>query len=842
METINGVVNYVKFYNDTNGYSIIELTLDYKKNPSSKKVILGNRVKVVGYLDHKPFDGEEYSFEGDYVRDSQYGLQFEFKKFNRKAIKTELGIITYLSSDLFPGIGTVVAKKIVDKIGTNALDLIKEDPNILEKLDLSSKQQETIIKGIKQDDLNRENILFFLDNGITLEMANKIVNALGMDARKIVLDNPYIIMDKVEHFGFKKNDELALKLGVARNSLIRLKALFCYRLREYIYNNGNSYINKMAFYTHICDYIQEEIDKNTYELVINDLLDQKKIFIDEHKNLYDRKLYVQEIELAIAIATKLKNFHNPSDLDTKQVIRYTEKDIIKNYLEVKQQAKINFNPEQEQAILSAFKEPIVIITGGPGTGKTTIVKAIVEMYIKLNQNNENLLDYIALVAPTGKAAKRLKETTGQNAMTIHRYLGYTGSLFAYNKYNKTKEKLIIVDEASMMDLPLASQLICSMADDARIIIVGDVDQLPSVGPGQVLKDLIDSKQISTFRLTHIHRQKEDSNIISLAYDINQGHLHETILDKKNDRVFIQTDNEHLASLLVDATMRYVNKGYDIKKDLQILIPKYLGPVGIDEMNNLLQKAVNPSNKEEMKYYDKTFRIGDKVIQLTNRPEKGVMNGDIGYIDSFIHQNLKIVGLRVAFDEIVDYNNDELEDLKLAYAISVHKAQGSEFDIVIMPICSHHYMMLKRKLIYTAVTRAKKSLILIGNLKIMQHAIAQIENSRLTILKQKIIQFMNDNINEIIPELPQENNDKNLNKKIGNASLEQLDDVLEIKTVDLNNQIEDHQIYQVGDVILHKYFGKGEVIKKDQDILEIKFEQNNEVKKIANNYPGMLKIS
>ena len=267
------------------------------------------------------------------------------------------------------------------------------------------------------------------------------------------------------------------------------------------------------------------------------------------------------------------------------------------------------------------------------------------MYFNLNNDNEALADYIALLAPTGKAAKRLKESTSMPTMTIHKFLGYMGgNIFTASKYNKTMAKLIIIDEASMMDLPLASRLVTSMQDDARLIIVGDVDQLPSVGPGQVLKDLIDSKEIKTIRLTKIHRQAEDSSIIKLAHNINEGILPETILDKLNDRVFISTDNDHIASLITDATSRFINKGYDIKKDIQILIPMYKGDCGINEINARIQDIVNPKDEdtEEIKHYGRIFRVGDKVIQLVNRAEKGIMNGDVGYIEAFFHKNLKFL--------------------------------------------------------------------------------------------------------------------------------------------------------------------------------------------------------
>lgn len=749
METIGGMISRVNYYNPENGYTVAILELDYKdKNIAMKKSkIIGNTIAVVGFFERKPQDSEEYSFEGDFVRDKNYGLQFKFTKFVRKTIKNEHGIISYLSSSMFPGIGAKIAKIIIETLGVDCLSKIKENSSVLDSVNITEKQKSVIITGLLADEASQEAVLFFLDNGITLDMSHKIISLFGDMAKQIVIEEPYILMEKIERFGFKKNDAFALKIGVKPNSIKRLKALLTYVLQEALYSIGNSYISKGDLYDYTIRYLEEEIDGEVFNEVLNILVSEKKIYIDEEKNIYDYKMFVQELELAFELSFRLMG------LKETKLEQYNIENINKKYEEIKLSSHIEYNKEQEQAILSAFTEPLVIITGGPGTGKTTIIKAILEMYFKLNNDNEALADYIALLAPTGKAAKRLKESTSMPTMTIHKFLGYMGgNIFTASKYNKTMAKLIIIDEASMMDLPLASRLVTSMQDDARLIIVGDVDQLPSVGPGQVLKDLIDSKEIKTIRLTKIHRQAEDSSIIKLAHNINEGILPETILDKLNDRVFISTDNDHIASLITDATSRFINKGYDIKKDIQILIPMYKGDCGINEINARIQDIVNPKDEdtEEIKHYGRIFRVGDKVIQLVNRAEKGIMNGDVGYIEAFFHKNLKITGLRVVYDtNKVEYTLEELEDLSLAYAISVHKAQGGEFDVVIMPMTSKHFIMLKRKLIYTAVTRTKRSLVLIGDVKAMQQGIRRIENNRKTILKEQLINYINNKITTFV---------------------------------------------------------------------------------------------
>ena len=749
MDTLDGVISRINYYNPENGYTVAILELDYKnKNIAIKKSkIIGNTIAIVGFFERKPSEQEEYTFEGDFVRDKNYGLQFKFTKFIRKTVKNEQGIISYLSSSLFPGIGPKIAKIIIETLGVNCLSKIKEDSKVLDKVNITDKQKSVIITGLLSDEANQEAILYFLDNGITMDMAHKIIALFGDMAKEIVKENPYILMEKIDRFGFKKNDAFALKIGIPENSIIRLKALLTYVLNEALYSIGNSYISKGDLYDYTVRYLEKDVDSDVFEQVLRILVEDQKIYIDENKNIYDYKMYVQELELAFTLSKMLNGTNEVKPLE------YSEEDINKYYLKIKNNSHIEYSLEQEQAILSAFTEPIVIITGGPGTGKTTIVKAILEMYFKLNKDNTSLAEYIALLAPTGKAAKRLKESCNMPTSTIHKFLGYQGSnIFTYSKYNKTDAKLIIVDEASMMDLPLASRLLTSMQDDARIIIVGDVDQLPSVGPGQVLKDLIDSKEIKTIRLTKIHRQAEDSNIIKLAHNINEGILPETLLEKLPDRVFISTDNEYIASMLTNATSKYIERGYDIKKDIQILIPMYKGDCGINEINARIQDIVNPPGEDvlEVKHYGRIFRENDKVIQLVNRAEKGIMNGDVGYIESFIMKNLKVNGLRVSFDSnIIEYNLDELEDLSLAYAISVHKAQGGEFDIVIMPMTNKHFIMLKRKLIYTAVTRAKKSLILIGDVKAMQQGIRKIETNRKTILKEKLIEYVSKNLDKLV---------------------------------------------------------------------------------------------
>ncbi len=748
-EKINGSIVKVLYYNEDNGYTVALFELDYKKkqNIGVKSKIYGKNISIVGYFDHQVYDGEELVITGDFVTDKNYGLQFKFTSFERIALNNEYGIIAYLSSDLFPGVGIKTAKMIVEKFKTSTIELIKRNPDVLDEIQISPKIKSIIYSGIINDLSNQETIIFLLDHGISIDVANKIIKRLGPNIIDVLKENPYILMDSLDHYGFKRNDQFALNLGIQRDGIVRLKALFTYVLKEIIYNSGNSYVLRDELYEKITLYIQEQIAKTRFNEVLDILQKEKKIYI-ENNHIFDARLYKWEIDLAKEIVDLLKGNRNK-----ERKIQTFSKDIIDDiYKAIEKESSIEFNQEQKNAITSAFTEPMVIITGGPGTGKTTIVHAIIKMYLKLNHDSTSLVDEIALLAPTGRAAKRLNETTKLPSSTIHRFLGFSGGdIFEYNRYNRTSARLIIVDEASMMDLPLAYRLITSMHEDARLIIVGDVDQLPAVGPGQVLKDLIDCKEIKTIRLSQIHRQAENSSIIKLAHSINEGQIPETILDKYSDRSFIPTDNEHLISILMEVVKKAILKGKDIKKDVQVLVPMYKGDLGITEINKRIQDLVNPlqEDSKELKVFGQSFRENDKVIQLVNHADKGIMNGDIGIINNFKYKDLKINGLTVMFESgLVDYNLDEVEEINLAYAVSIHKAQGSEFDLVIMPITTKHYIMLKRKLIYTGITRAKNSLVLIGDLKALMIGVKQIELNRKTILKDKIIEYLKFNNSKI----------------------------------------------------------------------------------------------
>ena len=747
---ITGQIKNVRYFNEDNGYTIASFILSKDSFSESLEYTSNRMITIVGSFDRKLGVEEELELTGNYVKNQKYGLQFSVTLFKRITPENEESIIKYLSSDIFPGIGISTSTKIVNKLGLNTIQKIIEDSSCLEGIGLSRKQIDVIKEGIIKDQVNQEALLYYLSGGLTIDVASKIINTLGINNLELVKQNPYIIMEKVSRFGFIKNDRFALNIGVKKDSDERLLALIFYILKETIYNFGNSYV----LYSDLLSYLESFLNKeNTKlnQLQFNKLLDQlqqdKKIYIEYdkeelEKKVFDYTLYKQEIKVSRLVSSMIKEERGNTPSFTEELINH-------HYQILKEKKKINFSKNQEVAILSALTKDIMIITGGPGTGKTTIIKTVLELYTQLHKEEND----IAVLAPTGRAAKRIKETSKFDAMTIHRYLGYDGAHFAYSSENPRNEKLVIVDESSMMDLSLFYQLITSISPNARLIIVGDVDQLPSIGPGQILKDLIDSKEIKVVRLDQIHRQAENSSIISLAHSVNEGILPESILEKKHDRSFINTDNDNLLGSLETIVKRTIEKGYDIQKDIQVLIPMYKSDVGIDNVNKMLQELINPKKEQEYfeyKHLNKIFRVNDKIIQLVNRPEKGIMNGDIGYITSLNIDNEKVVGISALFEDTkVDYTIEELEEINLAYAVTIHKAQGSEFKIVIMPISSYYYAMLKRKLIYTGITRAKEKLILLCDINMLKFAVSRIEQTRKTILKEEIKKNLNNVFNETV---------------------------------------------------------------------------------------------
>lgn len=736
MDKIVGSINKIMYYNEDNGYAIVRLKLDYKKEVNQKyqNILFNNVVAVLSSFDRKPFEDEEYEFEGE-LETSKYGYQFRASSFNRINIVSQEGVVTYLSSEIFPGVGVSAATKIYNALGDDALNKIISDRSLLDNVNITEKQKNTVYENLVINYKKEKDLISLLNFGIGLKIAVRIINTLGDDALNEVLKNPYQLIDKVEGIAFTRADEIAKKIGIKKDDELRLKSLIHYILSTNIYSTGNIYFSFDELRDKFNQVVQQDdivLGTEKFLDLLHELVKDKKIIIED-KNVYDYHLYFDEISLAKSIV----QFMNNTKMD------YNIKKLDYAINEAMNSNNIEYSDKQIQAIKTSLEQPVTIITGGPGTGKSTVIKGIVDAYCSLFKNQELIRQEVYLLAPTGRASKRLKEVTlHHNAFTIHKFLGYQGNGY-FTALNEpiTNTKLIIVDEFSMVDLSIATILFKCIAPNTKIVIVGDVDQLPAVGAGDVLRDLIECKEISTIKLDKIHRQASDSTIVKLAHEINEGYLPYSIIEKQKDRNFISCDDDRINEIIKQVVQQGIDSGMNLIKDIQVLVPMYKGINGIDAINLKLQDAFNPTSKEIV-YNGKRFRENDKVIQLVNRQEKKVMNGDIGYIIYMNKKDNHIDSIDVMYDfGVVHYDKDELDDISLGYAISIHKAQGSEFKLVIAPFSFKYYIMLKRKLIYTAITRAKNYLIMIGNIEALKRGINEIEEKRKTTLQKRINEIL-----------------------------------------------------------------------------------------------------
>lgn len=738
MKKIYGIVNKVTYYNEENGFGVIRIKLDYHdpEMAKSQSILVSNNLVVTSNFSRIPIEGEEYIFYGDFVN-TNYGIQFKAKSYSHQIQSSKNSIISFLASDLFKGIGKKTATKIYETLGPNCLQQIIDNKEVLHNIDgLKEQQKETIYQVLRDTYQTNQALMELLNFGLTMNMSIKIIKILKEKTLQIIRENPYQLIDLVEGIGFLRADQIALKIGISKNSPIRIQALIVYYLRMFTYANGNTYLEKEELYSKLCNLVNKDEDILTYELFLENieiLSKNKQIIIDEDKHIYDKYAYYAEKTFSEKVYQLLSADLNPD---------FNEESINSAFKKVQEESPITYSPNQIKAILTALRENISIITGGPGTGKSTVIKAIIETIFVLDKS-QKYRNNIALLAPTGRAAKRLQEVTNYQAMTIHKFLGYDRSgRFRHGPDFPVDAKIVIVDESSMIDILLASRLFSALLLGTKVIFVGDANQLPSIGPGQVLLDLINSKEITTITLDTIHRQAENSSIVHLAHAINQGMIPKNILEKQEDRNFIIVNDQKIITNIATVIKQGLNVGLDLIRDIQVLVPLYKGEIGIDAINAYLQNELNPLVGDfEISHLGRKFRVNDKVIQLVNRSEKQVMNGDIGYIISLDYNDGKYRGLEVMFDfGPVYYDISELEDLSLAYAISIHKSQGSEFDLVIMPFSFKYYIMLKRKLIYTGVTRAKKYLIMLGNLDALRVGITNIEEQRKSKLIQRIKKY------------------------------------------------------------------------------------------------------
>lgn len=716
METIIGKVKNYVFHNEENSYSIARITNEADEI-----------ITIVGYF---PIVSEDimYEFTGSWVKHNSYGDQFKIESFKKCEEQSASGLISYLSSSFFHGIGPKTAEKIVNHFGNDAIKIILNDKKVLKEVGLTAIRIEKFYQQLIENQTNEHILVALYGYNLSGKLAMKLLGKYQMLTLEKLEENPYRLIDDIEGIGFIKADEIASKLSIPKDDLRRIKAAIIYAMQYIAYQNGDVYLTKEQVENYAASVLGDGLDLST---AIDHLIEEKRIIIEEDR-FYLSLSYFTEISLA------------------EKVIELTESSAViydMNYLKtlldaVEIQKNMQYTLVQKEAILKALSSPISIITGGPGTGKTTIIDGLLEVYRiynKLNYKNPLIYEKIALMAPTGRAAKRMKELLDMEAKTIHRHLGYSyDGLFTYDENHLMPQDLIIIDEASMIDLFLAKKLFSAIKPGAQVIIVGDVDQLPSVGPGQVLADLIDSKVITTVRLKEIHRQAKDSKIISLARAVNDQDLSSEDLNSDQDVYLYRANADKIKEVIIKQVQGALSEGYSMIDDIQILAPMYKGDLGIDNFNKILQEEFNKNRSVSIKYGDKTYYVGDKVIQLVNDPERLIMNGDIGIVKDIKVNSQDEQYMVVTFDDNdVMYDKSDLDELNLAYAISIHKSQGSEYKIVMIPMVRSYMHMLKKELIYTAITRAKRFLILLGDMNLLVYAANHISEKRQTTLALRL---------------------------------------------------------------------------------------------------------
>lgn len=731
--TISGVVEEIVFQNSDNGYTICDI--------SSAEEGLFTATGCMPYIT----EGESVLLTGEWTEHPTYGEQFRTDYCETVMPSDEEAILKYLSSGIIQGIRAATAKKLLEHFGTEVLDIMLQEPERLAEVKGISKDKAKKIGESYRKLRSVQHVVMFLQQyGISPSIAVKAHNAFGAQAVDLIKKNPYILSETIDGITFKTVDIIAFNLGFAKNDPIRVRSGIKEILKEAAYSSGYTCMPKNILKDHAVYTLN--IEEAEADSAITDLLINKEIISDTVSNTSVYYLYrFYKEEYCIARTLRIIN-------SRPQKFIMPENEVSKVLYDIEQENGIKLEAEQKNAVYTAAEAGCMILTGGPGTGKTTTINSIIALL-------ESMKLKIALTAPTGRAAKRMSQVTGREAKTIHRLLGTQISSegkhsFIHDEGNPLSEDVIILDEASMVDVSLMAAFLKAVKSGARLIISGDADQLPSVGPGNVLADIISSGIIPVIRLTHIFRQAEESLIVVNAHMINRGEI-PCITKKDADFFFLKRQNaEKSAETVVDLYKNRLPSAYGLNPitSIQVMSPTKKGPAGTISLNKLIQAHINPHDplRPEHSYGSIVFRTGDKVMQIRNNYDMpytqengedgmGIYNGDMGIIES-IHEGDKYMIITFDEDKTVEYPFTSLEDLDLAYAITVHKSQGSEFPVIIMPVCSFPPMLMCRNLFYTAVTRAKDMVVLVGSERCIEHmTLNDDRKQRFTGLTEKLLE-------------------------------------------------------------------------------------------------------
>lgn len=738
-EYLNGIVEAIVFKSEDTGYVVSKINLE-------REII--NAVGIVPFMK----EGQNVKLKGEWVIHKQFGKQFNIEEYEEILPDSIKGIERYLSTGIVKGIGPITAKRLVERFKEKTLEVLDNDIDKIKGVEgIGQKKFEIIKESYNEQKELKDIILYFQGHGMTTNQCIKVYKAFGANARDIVANNPYILSDEIAGIGFITADRIAKSIGIEPTSQFRIQSGIIYILNQFS-SSGNTYMPKDELVKETIKLLgatNELVDGALYNLTVDSRVKVEKI--DGIDSVFALPYYYCELGVTNRIITlSLENFRS-INADVEFEVGVFEK---KN--------NMKFADSQKEAIVGAFENGIEIITGGPGTGKTTIIKAIIEIY-----ENNNMK--VVLGAPTGRAAKRMSESTGREAKTIHRLLemGVNDDGKSYYKRGENEPleaDVIIIDEASMIDVMLMNSLLKAIKLGTRLIIVGDVDQLPSVGAGNVLKDLIESNFIKVVRLRDIFRQGQESLIVVNAHKINNGEM--PVLNRRDGDFFFENKedvNEILRTIidLINRRLPNYNKKWDNFRDIQILTPTRKGALGVQNLNNQLQEVLNPKakHKKEKELKEIIFREGDKVMQTKNNYSLkwvringdgdnegvGVFNGDMGYIESINDEEKNIT---VIFDDErrVVYDYVYLDELELAYAITIHKSQGSEFKVIITPAFMGSPFLMNKNLLYTAITRAKELVVVVGLPKALQYMVTNTRSvERYSSLKNRILDITDSEV-------------------------------------------------------------------------------------------------